>query len=341
MRQRLRHISRNRATGRDSSTHACRLGHSERDSRSSRPRSCGSPCRIRRHCVGRLDQDGKLFCEPRWRMGELVERLAVRHASDSDSTMEKRRMEQSPDKLDLPSRCATCGVSPSTSTARSGKGRRSFPVRPSWSRTLRARGIRGRLRVELLAHRARTVLSQSARRAGHPGRARPRSSRRSIWPASEVQRRMGSVPVLVIGTDELAEVLASSGHTPSRSTGGRRPRRSSSGSTSTSTTSGSAQPPRAVAAGASFFAVNLDSRFPVGPGAFDPGCGALAAGDRRGGRRAEPVAIGKPEPHALPCRHRTARVPRPPGGHGRRQPVVRHRRRPRRRDVHDLARSRK
>ena len=33
---------------------------------------------------------------------------------------------------------------------------------------------------------------------------------------------------------------------------------------------------RAVAAGAAFFAVNMDRRFPVGPGEFDPGCGALA-----------------------------------------------------------------
>ena len=51
---------------------------------------------------------------------------------------------------------------------------------------------------------------------------------------------------------------------------------------------------RAVASGAAFFAINLDARFPVGPGVFDPGCGALAeaiavaAGVR-------PTAIGKPE----------------------------------------------
>jgi 4-nitrophenyl phosphatase len=52
---------------------------------------------------------------------------------------------------------------------------------------------------------------------------------------------------------------------------------------------------RAVAAGAVFFAVNLDHRFPVGLGLFDPGCGALAAAIAVAGA-AVPVAIGKPEP---------------------------------------------
>ena len=52
---------------------------------------------------------------------------------------------------------------------------------------------------------------------------------------------------------------------------------------------------RAVASGASFFAINLDNRFPVGPGLFDPGCGALAAAIAVAGG-IEPVAIGKPQP---------------------------------------------
>lgn len=52
---------------------------------------------------------------------------------------------------------------------------------------------------------------------------------------------------------------------------------------------------RAVAAGASFFAVNLDSRFPVADGQFDPGCGALveAIAVASGGR---PIDLGKPSP---------------------------------------------
>ena len=52
---------------------------------------------------------------------------------------------------------------------------------------------------------------------------------------------------------------------------------------------------RAVASGASFFAINLDDRFPVGPGLFDPGCGALAAAIAVASG-IEPVAIGKPQP---------------------------------------------
>ena len=51
---------------------------------------------------------------------------------------------------------------------------------------------------------------------------------------------------------------------------------------------------RAVAAGAHFFAVNMDSRFPVGPGEFDPGCGSLAEAIAvASGTR--PIGIGKPE----------------------------------------------
>jgi 4-nitrophenyl phosphatase len=51
---------------------------------------------------------------------------------------------------------------------------------------------------------------------------------------------------------------------------------------------------RAVAAGASFFAVNLDRSFPIGPGLFDPGCGALAAAIATAGG-SHPIGIGKPE----------------------------------------------
>ena len=52
---------------------------------------------------------------------------------------------------------------------------------------------------------------------------------------------------------------------------------------------------RAVASGARFFAVNMDARFPVGEGTFDPGCGALveAVAVASGVR---PFVIGKPHP---------------------------------------------
>jgi 4-nitrophenyl phosphatase len=52
---------------------------------------------------------------------------------------------------------------------------------------------------------------------------------------------------------------------------------------------------RAVAAGATFFAVNMDRSFPTGPNEFDPGCGSLAAAIEVAGGAA-PIGIGKPEP---------------------------------------------
>jgi 4-nitrophenyl phosphatase len=51
---------------------------------------------------------------------------------------------------------------------------------------------------------------------------------------------------------------------------------------------------RAIAAGASFFAINLDARFPVGPRVFDPGCGAIAEAIAVASG-ARPTPIGKPE----------------------------------------------
>jgi 4-nitrophenyl phosphatase len=115
----------------------------------------------------------------------------------------------------------------------------------------------------------------------------------------EVRRQMGLVRVLPIGTEELAEILRASGHeivadddwpTSQAVVVGIDPHfsydRLRAGS-------------RAVAAGASFFAVNMDRSFPVGPGIFDPGCGSLAeAIAAAGGSR--PIGIGKPE---LPLFH--------------------------------------
>lgn len=117
--------------------------------------------------------------------------------------------------------------------------------------------------------------------------------------AEEILRRLGRVRVLPLGTRDLTELLEAAGHEvvpidawpeaeavvvandPAFDFG--RLRAAS----------------RAVAAGAAFFAVNLDARFPVAEDAFDPGCGALAeavavaAGVR-------PIAVGKPH---LPLFH--------------------------------------
>jgi HAD superfamily hydrolase (TIGR01450 family) len=110
----------------------------------------------------------------------------------------------------------------------------------------------------------------------------------------EVKRRLGPVHVLVIGTDEVARVLASSGHTPVPVDRWHEARAVVVGVDHDFSYDRLRSAARAVASGASFFAINLDARFPVGPGVFDPGCGALAeaiavaAGVR-------PTTIGKPE----------------------------------------------
>jgi HAD superfamily hydrolase (TIGR01450 family) len=115
----------------------------------------------------------------------------------------------------------------------------------------------------------------------------------------EVRRQMGVVRVLPIGTDELVEIVRASGHEivadddwPSAQAVvvGIDPHFSYDRLRAAS---------RAVAAGASLFAVNMDRNFPIGPGLFDPGCGSLAeAIATAGGSR--PIGIGKPE---LPLFH--------------------------------------
>lgn len=110
----------------------------------------------------------------------------------------------------------------------------------------------------------------------------------------EVKRRLGPVPVLVIGTEDLSRVLANSGHTPVPVEHWHEAKAVVVGVDLDFNYERLRAAARAIAAGASFFAVNLDSRFPVGPGLFDPGCGALAAAIAVAGG-AEPVAIGKPE----------------------------------------------
>jgi HAD superfamily hydrolase (TIGR01450 family) len=111
----------------------------------------------------------------------------------------------------------------------------------------------------------------------------------------EVKRRMGPVPVLVIGTEELSLVLSESGHTPLPVERWAEAKAVVVGVDLDFSYERLRAAARAVASGAVFFAVNLDHRFPVGPGLFDPGCGALAAAIALAGAR-DPVAIGKPEP---------------------------------------------
>jgi 4-nitrophenyl phosphatase len=110
----------------------------------------------------------------------------------------------------------------------------------------------------------------------------------------EVRRRLGAVPVLVIGTTQLATVLAASGHTPVPVDGWEQAKAVVVGVDTDFNYDRLRAAARAVASGAAFFAVNLDARFPVGPGDFDPGCGSLAEAIAVASG-ARPIAIGKPE----------------------------------------------
>jgi ribonucleotide monophosphatase NagD (HAD superfamily) len=87
----------------------------------------------------------------------------------------------------------------------------------------------------------------------------------------EVRRELGPVPVLVIGTKELSRVLANSGHTSVPIERWEEARAVVVGVDIDFSYERLRAAARAVAGGASFFAVNLDSRFPVGSGLFDPG----------------------------------------------------------------------
>ncbi len=112
---------------------------------------------------------------------------------------------------------------------------------------------------------------------------------------AEVKRELGPAPVLVVGTSDLAQVLANSGHTLVTYERWQEAKAVVVGVDLDFDYERLRAAARAVASGATLFAVNLDSRFPVGPGLFDPGCGALTAAIAVAAG-AEPVAIGKPEP---------------------------------------------
>jgi HAD superfamily hydrolase (TIGR01450 family) len=111
----------------------------------------------------------------------------------------------------------------------------------------------------------------------------------------EVKRKLGPVAVLVVGSEDLSHVLANSGHTPVTFEHWQKAKAVVVGVDHDFDYVRLRAAARAVASGAAFFAVNLDTRFPVGSGLFDPGCGALAAAIAVAGG-AEPVTIGKPQP---------------------------------------------
>ena len=117
--------------------------------------------------------------------------------------------------------------------------------------------------------------------------------RRSTWSATRFCRRLGPLRVMPLGTSDLADLLESAGHTV-------LPIEEWAGAQAVVVGNDPAfdfgrlrAAARAVAAGAAFFAVNMDARFPVAEDQFDPGCGALAeAVAVASGVR--PISIGKP-----------------------------------------------
>jgi 4-nitrophenyl phosphatase len=111
----------------------------------------------------------------------------------------------------------------------------------------------------------------------------------------EVRRCMGAVRVLALGTDELTETLVASGHVLVADDDWTLAQAVVIGIDPHFSYDRLRAASRAVAAGAAFFAVNMDRNFPIGPGLFDPGCGALAEAIAVAGG-ARPIGIGKPEP---------------------------------------------
>ncbi|MFO0889556.1 MAG: HAD-IIA family hydrolase [Isosphaeraceae bacterium] len=112
--------------------------------------------------------------------------------------------------------------------------------------------------------------------------------------ADEILRRLGRVRVMPLGTRDLSELLESAGHEVVPFEDWTRADAVVVGNDPAFDFARLRSASRAVAAGAAFFAVNLDARFPVALDHFDPGCGALAeAVAVASGVR--PVAVGKPE----------------------------------------------
>ena len=140
----------------------------------------------------------------------------------------------------------------------------------------------------------------------------------------EVRRRLGPVPVLVVGTEDVARVLAASGHTPVPFDRWHEANAVVVGVDHDFSYDRLRASARAVAVGRSVFrdqpgcAVSRS-----GPAFLIPGCGALAeaiavaAGVR-------PTAIGKPEAPLFKFAIEGLGCPAGPGGHGRRQHGVRH-----------------
>ncbi len=110
----------------------------------------------------------------------------------------------------------------------------------------------------------------------------------------EIHRRLGAVRAMPLGTKELAELLESAGHEVVPINEWANAQAVVVGNDPAFDFGRLRAASRAVAAGAAFFAVNMDARFPVAEDQFDPGCGALAeAVAVASGVR--PISFGKPQ----------------------------------------------
>ena len=155
----------------------------------------------------------------------------------------------------------------------------------------------------------------------------------------EIRRRLGPVPVLVLGTDDLATVLRASGHRPVPAERWQEAQAVVVGVDPDFSYDRLRAAARAVGAGAVFFAINLDARFPVGPEPVRSRLRGAGRGHRRG-RRSPADRDRQAGTHIVSDRDRPSGLLTPTGGDGRRQHRLRHRGRPRRRNVHDLAQPR-
>jgi HAD superfamily hydrolase (TIGR01450 family) len=108
-----------------------------------------------------------------------------------------------------------------------------------------------------------------------------------------IRRQVGLAAVLPVGTREMREVLEAAGHTVVGFDDWRRATVVAVGNDPSFDFGRLRAASRAVAGGATLFTVNLDPRLPVGPGEFDPGCGALTEAVAVAGG-ARPLVVGKP-----------------------------------------------
>src|SRR3954468_12214339 len=109
-----------------------------------------------------------------------------------------------------------------------------------------------------------------------------------------ILHRLGPVRVMPLGTRDLSDLLEKCGHEVVPIDQWPRAQAVVVGNDPLFDFGRLRAASRAVAAGAAFFAVNMDARFPVAEDAFDPGCGALAEAVAVASR-VPPIAIVNPQ----------------------------------------------